>query len=65
MLESLNIPILFYIAPQLWAWRKKRAQSLIENISYLAVIFPFEELFFKKYTKDVSFVGHLYFKMLI
>ena len=56
--KSLNIPVLFYIAPQLWAWREKRAQSLIENISYLAVIFPFEELFFKKYTKDVSFVGH-------
>ena len=49
--KSLNIPVLFYIAPQLWAWREKRAQSLIENISYLAVIFPFEELFFKKYTK--------------
>ena len=60
--RSLNIPVLFYIAPQLWAWREKRAQSLIENISYLAVIFPFEELFFKKYTKDVSFVGHPLFQ---
>ena len=60
--KSLNIPVLFYIAPQLWAWREKRAQSLIENINYLAVIFPFEELFFKKYTKDVSFVGHPLFQ---
>lgn len=60
--RSLNIPVLFYIAPQLWAWREKRARSLIENINYLAVIFPFEELFFKKYTKDVSFVGHPLFK---
>ena len=60
--RSLNIPVLFYIAPQLWAWREKRAQSLIENINYLAVIFPFEELFFKKYTKNVSFVGHPLFQ---
>ena len=60
--RSLNIPVLFYIAPQLWAWREKRARSLIENINYLAVIFPFEELFFKKYTKDVSFVGHPLFQ---
>ena len=60
--RSLNIPVLFYIAPQLWAWREKRAQSLIENINYLAVIFPFEEFFFKKYTKDVSFVGHPLFQ---
>ena len=60
--KDLNIPVLFYIAPQLWAWREKRAQSLIENINYLAVIFPFEESFFKKYTKDVSFVGHPLFQ---
>ena len=60
--RSLNIPVLFYIAPQLWAWREKRAKSLIENINYLAVIFPFEESFFKKYTKDVSFVGHPLFQ---
>ena len=60
--RNFNIPVLFYIAPQLWAWREKRAQSLIENINYLAVIFPFEELFFKKYTKNVSFVGHPLFQ---
>ena len=60
--KSLNIPVLFYIAPQLWAWREKRAQSLIENVDYLAVIFPFEEVFFKKYTKNVSFVGHPLFQ---
>ena len=60
--KSLDIPVIFYIAPQLWAWREKRAKALIENIDYLAVIFPFEEIFFKKYTNNISYVGHPLFQ---
>ena len=56
--KSLGIPVLFYIAPQVWAWRERRAKSFIESIDYLAVIFPFEEVYFNKYTNDVVFVGH-------
>lgn len=56
--KSLGIPVLFYIAPQVWAWREKRSKKFIESIDYLAVIFPFEEIFFKKYTNNVSYVGH-------
>jgi lipid-A-disaccharide synthase len=56
--KSLNIPVLFYVAPQVWAWREKRSKTFIDSIDYLAVIFPFEEIFFKKYTKNVSYVGH-------
>ena len=56
--KSLGIPVLFYIAPQVWAWREKRAKSFIKSIDYLAVIFPFEEVFFKKYTNNVAYVGH-------
>ena len=56
--KMLNIPVIFYVAPQLWAWREKRAKLLVENINHLAVIFPFEENFFKKYTDKVTYVGH-------
>mgnify|MGYP001349727873 CR=1 FL=1 len=56
--KQFNIPILFYIAPQAWAWREKRAQGFMNSISHLAVIFPFEEKFFKKYSNNVSYVGH-------
>ena len=60
--KSLNIPVIFYIAPQLWAWRERRAKALVENIKHLAVIFPFEEVFFKKHTNNVSYVGHPLFQ---
>ena len=60
--KSLGLRVIFYIAPQLWAWRERRAQDLVKNIDYLAVIFPFEEIYFKKYTNNVSYVGHPLFK---
>ena len=56
--KELNIPVLFYIAPQVWAWREKRAKGFMNTINYLAVIFPFEEKYFKKYSNNVSYVGH-------
>lgn len=56
--KSIGLRVIFYIAPQLWAWRENRARNLVESIDHLAVIFPFEEIFFKKYTKNVSYVGH-------
>jgi lipid-A-disaccharide synthase len=56
--KELGIPVLFYVAPQVWAWREKRSKKFIEAIDHLAVIFPFEEIFFKRYTQNVSYVGH-------
>ncbi len=60
--KSQGIKVVFYVAPQLWAWREKRAKLLLDNIDHLCVIFPFEEIFFKKYTQNVSFVGHPLFQ---
>ena len=56
--RNLGIPVLFYIAPQVWAWREKRAKKFVQAINHLAVIFPFEENYFKKYTNNVTYVGH-------
>ncbi len=53
-----SIPVLFYVAPQVWAWREKRIKKIIEVVDELAVIFPFEEKLFKKYTDHVTYVGH-------
>ena len=60
--KSLGIRVIFYIAPQLWAWRERRAHNLVKNIDHLAVIFPFEEIFFQRYTDNVSYVGHPLFE---
>ena len=56
--KNKNIPVLFYVAPQVWAWREKRIQKIINIVDHLAVVFPFEEHLFKKYTKAVTYVGH-------
>ena len=56
--KNRNIPVLFYVAPQVWAWREKRIQKIVNTVDHLAVVFPFEENLFKKYTKAVTYVGH-------
>jgi len=53
-----GIKVLFYIAPQVWAWREKRIYNIIKNVDHLAVVFPFEEKLFKRYTDKVTYVGH-------
>ena len=42
----------------MWAWREKRAEKFVQATNHLAVIFPFEEDYFKKYTNNVTYVGH-------
>lgn len=56
--KSLGIPILFYIAPQVWAWRENRINNIIKVVDHLAVVFPFEYDIFSKFSKNVTYVGH-------
>jgi len=57
--RKLNIPVFYYIPPQLWAWRSGRAKTLKEVIDTLAVIFPFENEFYRKQGLQNSvYVGH-------
>ena len=56
--KSRGVKVLFYIAPQVWAWREKRITKILNVIDHLAVVFPFEEKLFKKYTDKVTYVGH-------
>lgn len=53
-----DIPVLFYIAPQVWAWHSSRAARLARTADRLAVILPFEEALFAEHGADVRFVGH-------
>ncbi len=57
-LKRSGLKILYYIAPQAWAWRKYRARKLARITDGLAVIFPFEEAFFSSYGVNARYVGH-------
>lgn len=56
--KQRGVPVLYYIAPQVWAWRRGRAKKLARYADRLAVILPFEESLFREAGADVTFVGH-------
>ena len=56
--KECGIKVLFYISPQVWAWRQKRVFKIRKLVDMMAVVFPFEETFYKKYDVPVRFVGH-------
>ncbi|HTT66825.1 MAG TPA: lipid-A-disaccharide synthase [Gemmatimonadales bacterium] len=53
-----GVPVLYYIAPQLWAWHESRVHQMARTVSRLAVILPFEERFFASRGVRATFVGH-------
>lgn len=57
-LKKANIPVLWYISPQVWAWRAERIPKLVKLIDYMLVILPFEVEFYRKHNLHVNFVGH-------
>ncbi len=57
-LRGSGIPIVHYVAPQLWAWRPGRARKLAKRVDHLMALLPFEVPFFAKYGISSTFVGH-------
>jgi len=57
-LKEQNIPVIFYIAPQVWAWKEKRVEKIKRYITHLLVVFEFEEQFFRERGITPTFVGH-------
>ncbi|HEX4926335.1 MAG TPA: lipid-A-disaccharide synthase [Bdellovibrionales bacterium] len=57
-IKSLGIPIVYFIPPQVWAWKQGRVKFLREMIDENLVLFPFEESFYKSHDVPVQFVGH-------
>lgn len=53
-----GVPVLYYIAPQVWAWRKRRARALARYADHLAVALPFEEQLFRDAGVPTTFVGN-------
>jgi lipid-A-disaccharide synthase len=56
--KKLEVPVLYYISPQIWAWRPGRVKKIGQRVDHVAVILPFEEEFYRKHQIPVSFVGH-------
>ncbi len=56
--KKLGIKTMFYIGPQVWAWRSHRVKKIGRHIDMMAVLFPFEEAFYQKANVPVRFVGN-------
>jgi lipid-A-disaccharide synthase len=53
-----GIPVIFFVSPQLWAWKKHRIKLVQKYIDKMLVIFPFEEPFYRERNVNAEFVGH-------
>jgi lipid-A-disaccharide synthase len=53
-----SVPVLYYILPQVWAWRRGRIGKLVKRAQRMAVVFPFEAELYARAGGSVSFVGH-------
>lgn len=56
--KSLGVKVLFYIGPQVWAWRQHRVHQIGKRVDMMAVILPFEEAFYRDANVPVRFVGN-------
>jgi len=57
-LHREGFKIIYYISPQVWAWRRYRIRALRRNVDRMLVILPFEEEFYKRAGLEVTYVGH-------
>lgn len=57
-LRRRDIPVLYYVSPQVWAWRRGRLRAIRETVTRMLVIFPFEETVYREAGVPVTFVGH-------
>jgi lipid-A-disaccharide synthase len=56
--KKLGIPVLYYVSPQVWAWRSGRVRKIARRVDHMAVILPFEAPFYSDHGVPVTFVGH-------
>jgi len=57
-MKKRDVPVVYYVAPQFWAWRQGRVRLLRDYVDKALVIFPFEEKFYRERGVDATFVGH-------
>ncbi|PWT94936.1 MAG: lipid-A-disaccharide synthase [Bacteroidetes bacterium] len=56
--KNENIKVIYYISPQVWAWKEKRVHIIKKCVNKMLVILPFEKEFYKKWNYEVEYVGH-------
>lgn len=56
--KNLGIKVIYYISPQLWAWKEGRVEKIKNFVDEMLVILPFEKEFYRKHQVDAHFVGH-------
>jgi len=53
-----GIKVVYYISPQVWAWKESRVKKIRQTVDKMLVILPFEKAFYKKWNYEVEYVGH-------
>jgi lipid-A-disaccharide synthase len=56
--KKLGVPVLYYVSPQVWAWRRGRIRQIAQAVDRMAVVFPFEVKLYEQHQVPVEFVGH-------
>jgi len=56
--KDLRVPVLYYVSPQVWAWRRGRIRQIAQVVDKMAVVFPFEVELYQRHQMPVEFVGH-------
>src|SRR5207237_6131597 len=57
-LNRVGVPVVYFVSPQLWAWKKRRIRRVQRFVDRMLVIFPFEEPFYRERGVAAEFVGH-------
>ncbi len=56
--KSQGLKVIYYISPQIWAWKENRVHQIKANVDKMLVILPFEKSFYQKHDFEVAYVGH-------
>ncbi|HEX9162982.1 MAG TPA: lipid-A-disaccharide synthase [Thermoanaerobaculia bacterium] len=56
--KAMGLRVVYYISPQVWAWRRGRVKQIAKSVDHMIVIFPFEEDFYRQQNVPVTYVGH-------
>jgi lipid-A-disaccharide synthase len=57
-LHARRVPVVYYVSPQVWAWRPRRLRAIRDHVAHMIVIFPFEAKLYEEAGVPVTFVGH-------
>ena len=57
-LKALGVHVIYYVSPQIWAWRQSRVYEIKKVVDRMLVLFPFEKDFYNKFGVPADFVGH-------